>query len=173
MRLSQYLKEDIKPTQEMIDFYETRTKNHIKRVQNNIKKIINNTDINKNELLKRSKTHDESKYSKKERIPYIWLTWWYKEKNAGRKFEYPKGIKEKIKEATKSHVKINLHHPEAHFSPTKMSKVDIAEMIADWAAISQELGNSLKEWANKTVGKKWKFTKEQVDLIYKLIGIFE
>lgn len=172
MKLRDYLIEE-SPTPEMVDFYEKRTANHINRVQKNIQTIIKNTDIDKKELLKRSKEHDKSKYSKKEREPYIWLTWWYKEKGEGRDFKYPDDIKDKVKNAAKSHVKTNLHHPEAHSNPNDMSDIDIAEMVADWAAMSQELGTSLKGWTDKNVGSKWKFNDEKKKLIYDLIGLFE
>lgn len=175
MRLHKYIYEAIQePTKEMFDFYKKRTKAHIDRVKKNMRTIAEERDdLNKVELMARAKDHDKSKYGKKEYIPYVWLTWWYKEKNAGRKFKYPEGVKDEVKKASKSHVMTNLHHPEAHSSPKKMSDIDIAEMIADWAAMSQELGNSLKEWADKNVGSKWKFDKDQVKLIYDLIGLFE
>lgn len=175
MRLKQYINEKIQdPTKEMFDFYKKRTKDHIDRVIKNMHTIAEERDdLNKVELMSRGKEHDKSKYSDKEYIPYVWLTWWYKEKNEGRKFEYPEGVEDDIKKAAKHHVMTNLHHPEAHSSPKKMSDIDISEMIADWAAMSQELNNSLKEWADKNVGKKWKFDKDQVKLIYDLIGLFE
>ena len=174
MRLIHYLNEskETQPTKEMIDFFEKRTKEHIKRVQNNIRTIIKNrSDIDKNELLKRIKSHDQSKYSKKERIPYIWLSWWHKEKNAGREFKYPEGMKEKVKKSAKHHIIINKHHPQAHSSVDKMSNIDIAEMIADWAAMSQELKNDLKAWVDKSV-KRFKFNKNQIKLIYELLELF-
>jgi len=132
MRLNKFLNEEESPTKEMVDFYEKRTKRHIDRVIKNLNTIAEKRDdLNKIALLARGKIHDKSKYSNKEKIPYVWLTWWHKEKNAGRKFEYPKGIEKKIKVAAKGHVSINKHHPDAHTSPSKMSNIDIAEMIAD------------------------------------------
>jgi hypothetical protein len=175
MRFVIFLKEEIeKPTKEMFDFFYKRTKEHIDRVAKNISTIAEERDdINKVELMARAKTHDKSKYSKEEFIPYVWLTWWFKEKNEGRDFKYPDGIKEKTREASKSHVENNRHHPEYFENPEDVSDIDIAEMIADWAAMSQELDNSLREWADKNVGKKWKFNKKQVKLIYDLIELFE
>lgn len=52
---------------------------------------------------------------------------------------------------------------------TKMPDEYIAEMIADWCAMAEEKGNTPKEWADKMVNKKWKFTENQVNLIYELI----
>ena len=90
MRLRSYINEaKEKPSQEMIDFYEKRTIEHITRVQNNIQKIIKKfPEISSNELMKRIPIHDKSKYSKEEYIPYVWLTWWHKQKNAGKKWNY-------------------------------------------------------------------------------------
>ena len=175
-RLEHYINEgDIEqPTDEMVKFYEKRTNDHIKRVQTNIKRIIKaKPELNKDELLKRLKDHDKSKYSKDERIPYIWLSWWHKERNAGRKFNYPQGIKEIVKKAAKGHVYHNKHHPESHNDITKMTNIDLAEMVADWAAMSQELGGSTKKWADDNVGKKWKFTKDQTEFIYNIIKVIE
>ena len=174
MRFQEYVNNNEKPSQEMIDFYEKRTKEHITRVQNNILKIIKKfPEISSNELMKRLTDHDKSKYSKKEYIPYVWLTWWHKQKRKGKKWDYPNDkIKKSIEIAWKHHSKVNLHHPEAHLNPTKMSAVDISEMVADWAAMSQEYNEKLMNWVNKVVNKKWNFTEDQTDLIYKIAKIF-
>jgi len=39
--------------------------------------------------------------------------------------------------------------------------------------MSQELGNNLKEWADKNVSLKWKFNKEQIKLIYELVELLK
>jgi len=80
MILENYLQElNEKPSKEMIDFYEIRTKNHIKRVQDNIKNFIkSNKEFNSIELAKRIEDHDKSKFSEIEYIPYIWLTEYYR-----------------------------------------------------------------------------------------------
>jgi hypothetical protein len=172
MKLRKYLNENVEPTKEMFDFFEKRTKEHIDRVKNNIKKIVSKRSDLK-ELNGRLNIHDKSKYSKEEYIPYVWLSWWHNEKNNGRIFKYPKGIKELIKKATKHHITTNSHHPEFYNKPSDMNNIDIAEMIADWAAMSQELDNSLKKWADDNVGSKWKFTEEQTKLIYDLVELLK
>lgn len=175
MRLKYYLTES-SPTKEMIEFYEKRTKEHIDRVRKNLYHIAEvRDDLNKVELMSRAKDHDKSKYSKKEREPYIWLTWIKKYGISSISMptnEFQK-INKSIDKAWKNHSKINKHHPEAHSDPNKMTDIDIAEMVADWASMSQELKTSLKEWADKNVGSKWKFDKEKTKLIYDLIGLFE
>jgi hypothetical protein len=73
MKFQEFVNNNDKPPQEMVDFYEKRTKEHIARVQNNISKIIKKfPSISSNELMKRSTVHDKSKYSKEEYIPYVW-----------------------------------------------------------------------------------------------------
>lgn len=162
------------PTQKMIDFYEKRTKEHIDRVIDNMSKIAANSDYEG--LEERGKEHDSSKYGKEERIPYIWLTEFYRCKNEGEKFTYPPGVKEKVDRACEHHVNSNRHHPEAHENIEDMTDIDIIEMVCDWTAMSQELnqdGGSAKGWADKNVGTKWKFTDDQKDLIYKTIKILD
>jgi len=163
---------DKQPTQEMINFYEKRTKEHIDRVVANM--LIVSGDFEG--LKERSTKHDASKYSDIERTPYIWLTEFHRCKNEGEDFTYPPGIEEKVNKATGHHIKTNQHHPESHDSIEDMTETDIVEMVCDWTAMSQELnqdGGSAKGWADKNVGTKWKFTNEQKDLIYKTIDILD
>jgi hypothetical protein len=37
----------------------------------------------------------------------------------------------------------------------------------------KERGNSAKGWADKMIGTRWKFTDEQTELIYELLGEIE
>lgn len=89
--------------------------------------------------------------------------------------------------ASEHHVHSNRHHPEFYddtgkinredrdkkpdkiVDATKMEDLDIAEMISDWLAMSEERGNKCIDWADKNVNIRWKFTDKQKDLIYKLI----
>ena len=160
------------PTQDMIDFFEKRTKEHIDRAIDAAKEIVEAGKFGK-ELIERTKKHDASKYGDEERVPYIWITDYYKHVNKGEDYTYPPGIEEKTKAASGNHIKKNRHHPEAHDSPKDMTNLDIAEMICDWESMSREKGGSTKEWADDNVGKKWKFTDKQKDLIYDLISVFE
>jgi len=145
------------PTQEMLDFYHRRTANHITRVQQNCEALATSGLVDEAELLKdRADVHDASKYSEGEIEPYVWLTWWYKSKDEGKTFEYPPGVKDQVDRATGNHVKNkdNSHHPEALGDPQKMSDTDLAEMVCDWAAMSQEKGTSLQDWFDKCKGDK-------------------
>ena len=141
------------------------------------------------ERAERVKDHDKSKFEEPELTPYVYITWKYKCQDEGKEFNVPKEIEEKMTEAKEHHVKNNPHHPEYHCNQTenlinendrdkppnkmidgtKMKKNDIAEMIADWCAVSEEKGNNPKSWADKNINVRWKFTNEQSNLIYQLI----
>jgi len=170
-RLAKQSDNDLTP--EMIDFFVQRTEKHRQRVKDNLIKIAKKFDIDLGKAKEVGDAHDMSKYSDVELVPYIYLTWWHKHNDKGDEYKYPSGMKEKVDSASKSHVESNPHHPESHKSPEDMKEIDIAEMVADWASMSQEKKSSLKEWADKTVGKKYKFSDKQKDLIYNMIGLFE
>lgn len=161
------------PSEAMIHNFKKRTAEHINRVSKYLHHLYKTTELGE-ELLERAETHDRSKYSKEEAIPYMWITEFYRHKNNGEKFEYPPGIEEKTKEASWHHVTTNRHHPEFHDTPSDMSKIDIAEMVADWAAMAEELDEgSPRNWADKNIGSRWKFTDSQVDDIYNHISNIE
>ena len=162
-------------TQEMIDFFEVRTKEHIDRVKKSLEKVAVSSQYSQ-DLIARSKIHDASKYEKEERVPYIWLTEFHRCRNNGIDFEYPDGMKSKTEEASDHHVHTNSHHPEAHNSPNDMSDADIIEMVCDWTAMAEELGDpggSARSWADKNIGSKWKFNEEKKNLIYDTIDVLE
>ena len=163
-----------KPTTEMLEYFNTRTNNHIKRVQKNIREIIKNFSFNNLELQKRLEMHDTSKFSKEEYIPYVWLTEYYRKKQLQQPFDYPtKAIKKQVDMAVQHHYAVNPHHPEFYNNVEAMSTSDIIEMVCDWAAMSQELKNSLRQFANKRISEVYKFNESQQQLIYKLINHFE
>ena len=98
-------------------------------------------------------------------------------------------MKEKMNAATNNHVCENRHHPEFHcgkkvdlisrenrdkppkeiVDATKMPDLDLAECVADWLGMSEEKKSNPKDWADKNVNIRWKFTDKQKDLIYELI----
>jgi hypothetical protein len=178
---------------EMKDWFDKRTKKHIERVQSYCKKIEDFDPERFKGLIERGEVHDQSKYKDPEVDPYIYVTWQYKCKDDGKEFECPEGMDEEMDKATEHHVKSNAHHPEYHcekevglinrkdrdkppeeiIDATDMKELDIAEMVADWVAMGQEKGNSAKDWADKNVNKRWKFTDAQKDLIYELIDVCE
>jgi len=164
------------PSKEMFEFYTKRTGDHIARVRNNIKTILTHfSDLDEKELLKRGKDHDASKYSEKEFIPYVWLTEFHRCQNDNIPFEYPAGIEEQVEPASEHHINNNRHHPESFNDPNEMTLIDVIEMVADWNAMSQELGTSLKDWVKTTLhkDKKWVFDKKHLNWINNLVSIFE
>ena len=52
-----------------------------------------------------------------------------------------------------------------------MTHIDIAEMICDWMAISQERNTDIFKWAKDNINIRWKFTNKQEKLIHELIGV--
>lgn len=175
---------------EMEKHFRERTDRHIKLVQKYCKRLADSMPALAS-LVGRGKVHDASKYQANELLPYIWLTWRYKCQDDGTECKMPGGMEEKINAATEHHILNNSHHPEFHqdkktglinskdrdavpdevVDATRMPPLDIAEMVADWCAMSEERGNTPKAWADKVVGPRWKFTEGQRRLIYALIDI--
>ena len=80
------------------------------------------------------------------------------------------------------HIKSNPHHCEywgsgdytsVGINCKKMPNTFIYEMCADWAATSEEKGNSLISWCNNVVNNKFMFTEEQTELIYSICEYLE
>lgn len=175
---------------EMKAHFEKRTNRHIELTQKYCG-IIAKKKSKLSKLVDRGKVHDQSKYGQFELEPYVYLTWRYKCADDGTECKLPEGMEGKIHEATKHHILNNRHHPEFHqgkttgllnkedrdkppsemVDATGMTDLDIAEMVADWCAMSEERGNSPKSWADKNVNIRWKFTRKQTKLIYELIDI--
>lgn len=164
-------------------FFEKRTKAHIALVGDAIEKIVAQYPEFK-ELLPRKDTHDKSKFEEPERTPYIELTW--------RKFVKNNEADPNINKATLHHIMNNSHHPEywnkaeANLSKedrdksdkvidaSKMPDLEVAEMVADWQAMSEELQtNTARQWYDSVKDKRWRFSKHQDELIDKLIKVFE
>lgn len=173
-----------KTQKEKKDFFDKRTNKHIERVQNAAEKIVEKHDEYK-ELLKQVKNHDASKFKEPEMAPYIELTWAKKEDPDAESTK-------EMDDATLHHIKNNKHHPEYHnkdkanisstnrdesiecIDADKMDDISVAEMVADWQAMSEELGtNTAREWYNDVKDERWSWSKEQNKLIDKLLKVFE
>jgi len=182
--------EEDEDKQAMYDWFEKRTNKHIDLVRKYCKKIADYDNERFEGIIERGEIHDDSKFDSPEYEPYVYVSWKYKCEDDGKEFEAPEGMEDKMHEATEHHVNNskNRHHPESHSSQkgtinkndrdqppenaidaTKMSDLDLAEMVADWMAMSEERGGTPKKWADDNVGKRWKFTPEHEDLIYELI----
>ena len=183
MRFKDYMKKD------KIEFFNKRTNRHIELVQKYAKKIETFDDVFKG-LIKRTAVHDASKFKEPEYSPYLYITWMYECKRQGKPFKVPKEIKDKMHEATIHHVKANRHHAEFHddnasinkedrdapidkiIDASKMTNIDIGEQVADWLAMSEEKQTNMHAWAKKNINVRWKWNKEQENLINKLIDQF-
>ena len=123
------------------------------------------------DLIKRARKHDLSKFNS------------FELKNL-----HMPNNNEDFAAALRNHHIENSHHPEHYnhmikykrkeeqenFAAIKyMSLLDIAEMVCDFFAISLERNSSLREWVDKNVNIRWKFTPKQVKLIYDLVNFFE
>lgn len=163
------------PTEKMIKFYESRTREHIKRVRKCLERIAENSNY-RSELLQRAKIHDDSKFGPEELIPYIWMTEFHRCRRGEFPFDYPTGMEEQVRAAIKHHVTVNRHHPEFHDDPNEMTEVDLIEMVCDWTAMAQEFGEpdgSARSWADKTIGARVNFTSENSRFIYQIIDQLE
>lgn len=85
--------------------------------------------------------------------------------------------KQQINDVVMEHIKSNPHHCEywgagdyksLGINCKEMYDTFLYEMCADWAATSEENGNSLMGWCDKVVNNKFMFTEHQVDLIYSV-----
>jgi len=190
MKILKFAKKE-EDIEKMEKWFNQRTNSHIALVKKYCERIKEYGDGEFDELIERSKEHDKSKFEEPEKTPYIYLTWNYKCKADGKKYEYPEGMEDKTNEATEHHIKNknNSHHPECHcdketnlinkddrdkapkemIDATKMKDIDLAEMVADFCAVSEERKTDPEDWANKNINKRWKFTKYQEALIYELI----
>jgi hypothetical protein len=177
-------------TEEMEQHFIARTRRHIALTQKYCVRL-EERDPNLAGLSARGLVHDASKFEAPECEPYIWLTWRYKCKDDGVPCVLPPGMEARINAATEHHILTNAHHPEAHqarrsgllntqdrdkppremVDATRMGALYIAEMVADWAAMSEERGNTARAWADQNVNVRWRFTPAQVALIDRLIDV--
>jgi len=163
------------PTLEMVAFYERRTREHIERVRACLLAVAEATD-HPDALKERAESHDQSKFGPEERLPYIWLTEFYRRKRAGEPFTYPDGMEARVRAAVAHHLSTNRHHPDFHPDPNDMTDVDLIEMVCDWTAMSQEFdqdGGSARGWADKTIGTRVRLNEEKRRFVYEMIGMVD
>src|SRR5687768_3290458 len=125
------------PTVEMVAFFEVRTRAHIARVRRCLAALAKVMPFGP-ELIERGNVHDASKFGPEEYEPYVWLTERFRRRRSGEPFEYPPGVAEQVRRAIDHHMAVNRHHPEFHTRADDMTPVDLAEMVCDWTAMSQE-----------------------------------
>lgn len=171
--------------------FRKRTEKHISLVQKWLSKINKEFPSLSNVS---GLGHDASKYEEPEYTPYVEINWDYYCKDNGIKNVVPHDMSEKMNNATIHHITSNSHHPEYwdfDFNPamlnrenrdavpekmvdaTSMPQHAIKEMCADWMAMSEEKGTDPLDWAKKNINKRWKFTKDQADLIYSCLAVYK
>ncbi|CAL6084225.1 Conserved_hypothetical protein [Hexamita inflata] len=138
-------------TQQMIEHFQIRTKEHIDRVTRNMIALEGFQGLSQQELMQRALLHDKSKFESPEYEPYIWLTEYFRCKQSGIPFEYPGDMKEQVHNAIKHHHSHNAHH----IVNKKTSELDLIEKVCDWTAMSQEL--------NQNNGSCYKYYQENKD----------
>jgi hypothetical protein len=179
-------------TPEMIDWYYKKINLHMELVKKYCKKIIETSLLSSKLLEVVAPFHDCSKFEEPEILPYIQL-FWLKKTEGYKGYKKPGTLLDRqMYDVTMHHVRNNKHHPEywdgrdIDFNSTedrdapaigviadgtKMPEVYIAEMVADWMAMAEELGNpTCIGWAKKNINKRWGFTFRQENLIYDLIN---
>jgi len=80
----------------MEEHFEQRTKEHIDRVKKNMMSLVGYHGFGEEELRGRADEHDQLKYSKEERDPYVWLSWMHHCKKTKEPFEYPEWVEAKV-----------------------------------------------------------------------------
>ena len=190
------------PQSEQYKWFVERTNKHIGLVKKACGQIVE-AYPEFEELLQRAEVHDASKFEEPEKTPYIEITWRHKLENSKDEFDpiNNKGYKkpgtldnEEENKATLHHITSNQHHPEFHLKvksdanisatdrdksdkvvdASAMPDLDVAEMVADWQAMTEELGkNTTREWFDKQKDVRWHFSDKQIELIDKLIKVFE
>ena len=172
-------------------YFMQRTRAHIQRVKDAAQKIVA-VYPEFGGLISQVASHDESKFSEPERTPYIELTWQHAH-DGWKSYKTPGTIDDgSINRATLHHVFTNAHHPEFYnkakanidssnrdtaavaFAVDAMPDIDLIHMVADWEAMSEELGtNTARQWFNSKRNTRWIFSPHQEELIDKLLRVFE
>lgn len=104
-------------------------------------------------------THDLSKFSLKEFIPYA--KYFYGGKEAGEEYKLTGnylGCKEQFNNAWQHHYKVNKHHPE-HWIDKNMPMKYIRFMVCDLKAMSKKFGGTAQEYYLQNY-YKWDITHE-------------
>jgi len=180
-------------TKDMQNHFKYRTGYHLWCVRKWSDRInaLNDPRIDRVLLDKERDVHDEMKWIEPEYTPYVLISWQYKCRREGIEFNPGENIKQLMHEATFHHIKNHRHHPEYWSDDVTLAGLNkdnrdlpsageivdgtgmpltyVAAMVADWCAMSEELGGHPKEWAENNVNVRWRFNKMQSDLIYELI----
>ena len=175
---------------------------HVSAVQGYAKLFVNycidfERKFDKVALLKSVANHDKNKEGQLQDI-FAQISWTYflQSQNLER-FEIEPNDKNAQYEATIKHRSSSTHHPEywdtendirklinpsnrdlptdTPINATKMPFHSVAEMVADWAAVSLERDGEVspRKWINRELDLRIRFTQEQKEFIYLLTTIIE
>jgi len=169
---------EIQPTAAMLARFEERTVEHIARVAANLELLASDPSCVefRDELLERGRVHDASKFGAEERLSYIWLTESFYRSARQEPFDYPPAIQRMVKQGVRAHYAANRHHPEFHDDVDAMTDVDLAEMVCDWTAMAQELGEgggSARSWAMRKIGRRFRFGTSKTEEVYRWIALLD
>jgi phage-related protein (TIGR01555 family) len=163
------------PSADMIAAFDERERRHCEAVRQGIDTLLESFDFEALEALElrsRARTHDASKMSRPEQRWFVWNTHRYRCAALGVQYDEPGEVSETVRNAVQFHKARNRHHPEYHESPADMTDVDLAELAADWSAVSAENGSSAIDWLDKT-SDRFAFTDDQVDKLRRFIEAIE
>ena len=74
--------------------------------------------------------------------------------------------KEDLQRAIQQHQETNSHHPEHHGGFENMGEMDVAEMVCDWYARSQEFGTGLRDWIKNTAIDRFHIDTESEQYVW-------
>lgn len=115
-------------------------------------------------LLVRAMQHDNSKLEGTELQHFLELNALEKKLTEEGIWEVPKGI---IKDLISEHWKNNRHHPEHFEDVSKMSELDIIEMVCDWHSRSCQFRNDLIAYVDEQQRVRFNFPQ---DMFQKIRG---
>lgn len=125
------------------------------------------------QLEKSAVSHDDSKLSDDELIGMVCTTEYYRRKKYGLDFSILDVTKPEQDAFWEHHKNNNNHHPEYFKDIHQMGIVELLHMCCDWAAMSEEMGNSIISWAHKVIPSKYNFDKRQKDIVFSCCNFLE
>lgn len=144
-----------------LDFYLTRTVEHIHRVQRNMLTLVTRhrgtldlTVEDCRELMWNVMNHDRSKFSTGQFDGYIELTEYFRQRKVlgNGDYDYPVGVREHTNAAVANHYAVENHHPEMHPVGTlgKWTRHQAIECACDLQAMAEEYneGSCRGFWKN-------------------------
>ena len=149
--------------------FKSRTSNHIDLVHRNMRTLGKKwPGADRSEYPSRGSLHDKSKFESPEYPAYAWLQKWYDSDKDDS--IYPEGIQAQVETAKEHHLSNNKHHPDYWSDVKDMEDIDLAEMVSDWAAMSEEKGDDVYKWMADNLPKHG-FSEQQIKKIYDMMNI--